>query len=238
MDGPVVFVPGFMQRGASWEQVAAKVRERYPSVLLDPRARTFDDRVEELADVAPEGAVAVGYSLGGRVVLHAALRDPGRYRALVLVGTTPGIEDGHERERRRLSDEELASWIERSSIEEVVDHWEQLTVFATQESTLVRAQRAGRLTHHPEELASLIRTGGQGVLEPAWGRIRELAQPVLCLAGELDQRYRREARRMARLLPRGTSVLISRAGHAPHLERPGDTADAILGFLERELGAL
>lgn len=238
MHGPVVFVPGFMQRGASWEQVAAKVRERYPSLLLDPRGRTFDERVEELGATAPEGSVAVGYSLGGRVVLHAALREPRRYRALVLVGTTPGIEQGEEREQRRRSDEELAGWIEQSPIEDVVDHWEKLRVFATQETTLVRSQRAARLTHDPGELASLIRTGGQGVLEPVWGRLRELPQPVLCLAGELDERYRREAGRMARLLPRGSVALVARAGHAAHLERPGETADAILHFLEHELAAL
>jgi 2-succinyl-6-hydroxy-2,4-cyclohexadiene-1-carboxylate synthase len=238
MHGPVVFVPGFMQRGASWEQVAAKVRERYPSLLFDPRGRTFEDRVHELGDVTPEGAVAVGYSLGGRVVLHAALLEPNRYRGLVLVGTTPGIDDHAERVRRRATDEEFASWIEQTPIEDVVDRWEKQQVFATQESTLVRAQRAGRLTHDPGELASLLRTGGQGSLEPAWGRLGELSQPVLCLAGELDQRYRREARRMARLLPRGSVALVQRAGHAAHLERPGETAQAILDFLERELAAL
>lgn len=227
-----------MQRGAAWEQAAARVRESYPSAILDPRARSFDARVDELTEAAPPGAIPVGYSFGGRLALHAALRNPGRFAALVLVGATPGIEDPQERERRRLEDEELARWIEATPIEEVVERWERLPVFATQPSTVVHRQRAGRLTHDPGELAELLRSGGQGALEPVWSQLPELELPVLCMAGELDERYRVEARQMAQLIPRGQVELIPRAGHAPQLERPAQTAAALLTFLERVLAPL
>jgi 2-succinyl-6-hydroxy-2,4-cyclohexadiene-1-carboxylate synthase len=233
--GPVVFVPGFMQRGGAWKQVAATVRERYPSVLLDHREHTFDARVEELLAAVPSGAVAVGYSFGARVVLHAALREPSHFAALALVGATAGIED---RAERRREDEELAGWIERTPIEEVVERWEALPVFATQSTDVVRAQRAGRVSHDPAELATLLRTGGQGAVEPVWDRLGELKLPVLCMAGELDERDRGEARRIAELLPRGSVELVERAGHAPQLERPEQTARALLDFFERELNPL
>src|SRR5919112_3774078 len=111
MERPTLaFVPGFMQRGDAWAAVANRLGERYPSVLLD--------RADELP---MQGAVPVGYSMGGRIALHAALAEPARWPALVLVGVSAGVDDA---EARRSQDEELAAWIERSTIEDVVERWE------------------------------------------------------------------------------------------------------------------
>ena len=71
----IVFVPGFMQPGAAWAAVAERLPERYPSVLLEHSEHTFEGRLAEIAE-AGEGAVVCGYSLGGRLALRAAMRDP------------------------------------------------------------------------------------------------------------------------------------------------------------------
>src|SRR4051794_26402750 len=89
----VLFVPGFMQRGEAWRAVAELLPERYPSTLLDHRSHDYEGRLAEIR-AEGEGAVLAGYSLGGRLALHAALRDPTRFAALVTVGTSAGIEDG------------------------------------------------------------------------------------------------------------------------------------------------
>src|SRR5919201_5940156 len=112
----VLFVPGFMQRRDAWRPVAELLPERYPSTLLDHREHTFEGRLEEIAE-AGEGRVLVGYSLGGRLALRAALRAADRYMGLVTIGATAGIE---ERAARAADDEKLAAWMERSSIEEIV----------------------------------------------------------------------------------------------------------------------
>lgn len=210
-----------MQRGDAWAGVAERLGERYPSVLL-----------EHAAEEAPAGAVVVGYSMGGRIALHAALADPRRWRALVLVGVSAGVDDP---EARRAADEELATWIERHSIEEVVERWERLPVFATQPQALVDAQRAGRLSHDPVELARLLREAGQGTRPPVWDRLPKLSLPVLCIAGALDETYVAAGRRMASLLPNGTFRTIPGCGHAPQLETPGAVAAELLAFLDERL---
>src|SRR3954447_15397395 len=145
----VTFVPGFMQRGEPTMGLRA----------LDFTTWTFEERIEELLGATEPGDALVGYSMGGRILLHAALREPGRFGSLALIGVSAGVDDPVERRR---SDEALAAWIEQHSIEEVVDHWERQPVFATQSEALRGQQRAGRLSHDPRELALLLRSAGQG----------------------------------------------------------------------------
>jgi 2-succinyl-6-hydroxy-2,4-cyclohexadiene-1-carboxylate synthase len=225
-----------MQRGESWQQVAAGLAQRYRVHCLDFATWTFEERVEEVLAAAPPGDALVGYSMGGRLALHAALRDPTRLGALVLVGASAGIEDRAEREDRRRSDESLAEWMERRSIEEVVDRWEGQPVFESQPPELRERQRPGRLSHEPGLLARLLRSAGQGALEPVWDRLPELNCPVLLMAGERDQRYASAARRMAGELPRARVELVPDAGHAPQLEAPAAFTSLVAEFLDQHLG--
>ncbi len=231
----VIFVPGFMQQGEAWRSVAELLPERYPSTLLDHRAHDFEGRLAEIAG-AGEGAVLAGYSLGGRLALHAALRDPARYAALSTVGAAAGIEDPAERGKRAEADERLATWMEGRQIEDVVSVWERQPLFADQSDELVDQQRAGRLDHDPLNLASLLRTAGQGALAPVWDQLDRLDLPVLALSGDRDERYTAAARRMAAAVPDGRAEVVEHAGHAPQLQRPDAVAGLLVDFLDQHLG--
>jgi 2-succinyl-6-hydroxy-2,4-cyclohexadiene-1-carboxylate synthase len=229
----VTFVPGFMQRGEAWEPVAGALEERYRVRCLDFATWTFEERIEEI----PAGDAVVGYSMGGRIALHAALREPRAFRSLALVGVSAGVENGAERRRQ---DEKLASWIERHTIEEVVERWESQAVFAGQPDELRERQRPGRLSHDPLLLAKLLRSAGQGATPPVWDRLHELRCQVLLIAGEHDERYVEAAHRMASLIPDGSVRIVPGAGHAPQLERPLLVAELLdehladCGVVERE----
>jgi len=224
----VVFLPGFMQHADSWSPIAAAVGERYPVHVLDFSTWTFDERLREIRAASGAGSVVVGYSMGGRLALHAALRSS--FAGVVVVGASAGIEDADERRRRRAGDDELADWIERHSIEEVVGRWERNPVFASQSPALVEAQRPGRLDHDPAALARLLRSAGQGAIDPIWDRLPSLQIPVLALAGENDGTYWTAAQRIASLVPRGRAAAIPGAGHAAHLEAPDLVAGVIAAF--------
>ena len=207
-----------MQRADAWAAVAERLRERYPSILLD----SPDEQ-------APRHTVAVGYSMGGRILLHRALEDPRRWPALVLVGVSAGSDDAAA---RRDADEKLAAWIESQSIEDVVARWETNPLFATQSKEVVAAQREGRLSYDPADLAYLLRRFGQGVMPTVWRRLPELHVPVLLMAGARDEKYATAGERMAALLSNGTFRAIPEAGHAPQLENPDAVADALGQFLD------
>jgi 2-succinyl-6-hydroxy-2,4-cyclohexadiene-1-carboxylate synthase len=203
--------------------------------LVDFATPTLDASLAAIRD-AGRGGVVVGYSMGGRLALRAVLREPRAYRALVLVGATPGIEDDALRRSRRAADDDLAAWMADSRIDAVVDHWETQAVFATQDHDLVAHQRAARLSHDPVQLARMLRATGQGALEPVWDQLPRLTLPVLAVAGELDDKYAGVAERMADAMPLGRAVLVPGAGHAAHLEQPEVFSDLLLDFLDEHLG--
>ena len=231
----MLFIPGFMQPGDAWRPVAERLPERYPSVLLDHHAHTYEGRLEEIA-TAGEGAVLIGYSLGGRLALHAALRDPSRYAGLVTVGASAGLDSPAARSARRQADEKLASWIETAPIEDIVGIWERQPLFADQSDALVGTQRPGRLAQDPRSLATVLRTAGQGTLAPVWPLLRGLDLPLLAMAGALDERYARAARRIAAEAPRARAVVVENAGHAAQLQRPDEVAGLLVEFLDEHLG--
>lgn len=224
-----------MQRAEAWAPVAARVAPRYRPRLVDFREPTLAASVAAIAEAGSGGAV-VAYSMGGRIALHAALAHRTAFRALVLVGATPGIEDDAGRRSRRTADDDLATWMAGEPIAAVVDYWESQPVFATQDPQLVRAQRAHRLSHDPRALAQMLRATGQGHLVPLWHRLPDIAIPVLAVAGQHDPRYADEAERMAARLPRGRAAILPNAGHAAHLEQPDAFADLLRDFLDEHLG--
>jgi 2-succinyl-6-hydroxy-2,4-cyclohexadiene-1-carboxylate synthase len=230
----VLFIPGFMQRGDAWRPVAELLPERYPSRLLDHAEHSFEGRMGEIraAVGAPAPSVLVGYSLGGRLALRAALRSPESLDAVVVVGATAGIEEGPMRAQRVEADEKLASWIEAMPIEDIVGLWERQPLFADQSESLVEAQRPGRLSQDPRSLALLLRTAGQGALEPVWHELRTLELPLLAIAGARDEGYTAAAKRLAGAAPNARAAIVEDAGHAAHLQRPEEVAGLIAEFLD------
>ena len=202
---------------------------------VGPWRFTFE-AVEAGIDALARGEPAdlVGYSMGGRLALAYAVRNPRRVRRLVLESASPGLETEEERAARRAHDEDLANFLQTEGIEAFVERWEALELFESQRSLppAVRAShRARRLLNHPRSLAACLRGLGTGVLPSYWGSLERLRVPVLILVGALDRKFATFGARMAALLPDARVVEIAGAGHAIHLERPDAWLEAVTAFL-------
>jgi 2-succinyl-6-hydroxy-2,4-cyclohexadiene-1-carboxylate synthase len=235
---PLVLAHGFTQTGRSWGPFGQLVARGREVVRVDLPGHGGSDAVraglrESGALLAEAGAAAaggpfdlLGYSLGARVALHAALERPEAIRRLVLIGGTAGIEDATARWRRRLRDEGLADEVERD-VEEFLVRWVGAPMFAG----LPDPGLAERRRNCAAGLASSLRLAGTGSQEPLWDALASLGVPVLAIAGADDVRFARAATRLARLAPRGAASLVPGAGHAAHLAQPRLTARIVEGFL-------
>jgi len=188
---------------------------------------------DDLAEQGPEDSTVLGWSLGGQVVMRAALDHPGKLRRLILLASTP----------RFVSDE---SWLHGMPATDLKDFGAAL--LADPQATLLRflsLQTRGvpdqksllqQLRQHflalPPARAEAL-SGGLTILRETDLRepLAQLAQPTLVLHGALDALTPVAAGRwLAETLPDARYVELARAAHAPHLSHSADVATAIRRF--------
>ncbi len=232
----IVALHGFTGAPASWDAVRARSEGRWscPRVLGHGAeaegVESFDDEVDRLAMTMPDGATLVGYSLGARLALGIAVRQPARVGRLVLIGGHPGLEDGAEAATRRADDEARARALETEGLEPFVNRWEALPLFGTQRrlpEAVQAAHRARRLSHDPHQLARSLRVLGLGGMPSRWLDLSALPMPVDLLVGGEDPKFRALAERFVAVRPGTTLRVVPGAGHDLTLEAPGAVASAL-----------
>ncbi len=238
----IILAHGFTQTASSWETFAGLLAARLPTATVRAVDLPGHGSAEALqADLWASAdhlvhhggrATYVGYSMGGRVALHAALAHPEFVDRLILVGATAGIDDDDERLARRASDEALATRIEAVGVEAFIDEWLANPLFAG--LTPATDLRADRLRNTAAGLASSLRSTGTGTQEPLWERLATIEVPTLILAGTDDPKFSEIGRRLGDTIPGARFEQIDGAGHSVHLERPAATADVIANWLTQE----
>lgn len=249
---PIVLLHGFTGCAAVWNDVIAALPKScscHPldlpghgerSALPSGDAYTFDGVCDLIAgDVTRMGLRRIalwGYSMGGRIALHFALRHPELLSFLILESCSPGLANRRDRELRLQVDEELSQRLEADGLERFIDFWMEQPLFASQKQLPIERQEEGRrlrLSNSATGLAAALRGFSVGRQLPLHNRLSELAMPTLVLAGELDSKYRELGESMAHSIPGARFRIIAEAGHAPHWERPAATAAVALELLDQ-----
>ena len=255
--GPaLVALHGFTGSVQTWESFSEAAETGFTVVAVDlpghgasdsPPASglyTMERHVQALAEILDrlglEQVAWLGYSLGGRIALSAAIALPERTTALVLESASPGIASEKERQQRIREDETLASWIVEAGVQRFVEYWESLPLWNSQKrltASLRDSLRSQRLLNNPRGLANSLRGVGTGIQPPLHDRLEEITAPALLVAGEEDEKFSGIAREMHRVMPTSRLEAVIGAGHAVHLEQPEIFSRAVTGFLEEVLTA-
>lgn len=232
----VVLAHGFGQTRRCWGPLLPALAITHEVVAVDMpghgEAPAVSASVEEGAGLLGETggrAAYLGYSMGGRHVLRLAVDRPDLVTELVLIGSSPGIADPHERAARRVADDALADRVEAEGVAWFVDHWLAQPLFAG----LTAATRFDdeRRSNDAGALATSLRLAGTGAQEPLWDRLPEVRAPTLLVVGGADKKFAGIAHEMAMALPDARVTEIPGAGHSVHLEAPEATAAVIRHFL-------
>lgn len=248
----LVLLHGFTGSGASWTsgtRAALKAsglhtvcpdlpghgahgRDPAHAVDLDHALDSIAVAVEE-ATVDGRPPVLLGYSMGGRLALHFALRSGGSISGLILESASPGIEDGAERAAREVADRTWVRLLHRRGIEAFVDRWEVLPIFAglrRRPAAERDALRGRRLAADPAGLAAALDGLGTGALPSLWSQLGSVDVPTLLLVGEDDVKFCGIATAMLEQLPRGRVCVVPQSGHVVHLEAPEAWVAAVAAF--------
>ncbi len=251
----VLLLHGFAGSGGDWSpEMVTLAASGYRPIAVDlpghgatvvradqPLARftmeeTALDLVALLDAFSIDRAHGVGYSMGGRMALGAALGHPERFDTLTLESASPGIADATERAARLRSDEALAAAVELRGAEWFSESWGSLPIFESQQS-LPEAARAElarrRKAIDPAGLAASLRAAGQAAQPYLGDRLAGFPRPVLLITGALDSKYVSLAAEMTPRFPAALHVVIPGAGHNVHLEQPEWFGRSLLTHLRR-----
>ena len=245
-EGPALtLLHGFLQDRRSWEEVRARLGPGFEVVAVDLPGHGESREVAPSLDAGSAGLVEVwdrlgiaqshlaGYSMGGRVALHAASRHPERVASLFTLGAHAGFE-GQAREARRQEDEALAARVEELGIDWFARRWAALPLFAglaARGPEFLARLDAMRRSQDAHAIAAALRGMGGAAEPPFWDRLGAITAPSTFAAGERDERYLAAAQRLAAAVPRGRVAVVPGAGHAAHLEAPDAFTRALAGHL-------
>lgn len=179
--------------------------------------------------VRSNGRSLLGYSMGGRLALHALLEKDHPWQAAVIVSAHPGLEKPDERAARRGADSAWATRAMAGSWQDFLDAWNRQPLLG---GSLPRdPQAAHALMARRQQIARSFIDWSLGAQEPLWDRLPEISVPVLWIAGENDAKFRALAERAVPLLPKGRLAIAPAAGHRVPWEADAWFADAVARFL-------
>jgi len=186
----------------------------HPIDLWDHVALDFSAFAAALAgplSVGLEKPVLAGYSLGGRLALHALAAFPDRWGGAVIISAHPGLCCVEDRLARRTSD---AIWAERARTMDwgaFLDQWNAQPLFG-EISPDLRARQA-TLEPRREAVATAFETWSLGRQEDLRSRLGRFTEPVLWINGERDFRFTQIGAEMAGVFPDFRHIVMPEVGH-------------------------
>lgn len=235
----VVAIHGFTGSAATWESFIKAAGNEYEIICPelqghgksdspdDPALYDINHTVRALDELTTRIGIKeahwLGYSLGGRVALAAAISLNEKILSIMVESSSAGLDNANDRKARKAGDDALADKIEKGSIENFVSYWESQTLFGSQARLPSEERiklRAERLANNVCGLANSLRGIGVGVQVPLYKELPRLAVPCLFVSGEEDAKFTGIAHRMRSLVIRGQVLVVAESGHCVHMEQP------------------
>ena len=172
----------------------------------------------------------LGYSMGGRLALHALLKKDHPWQAAVIVSAHPGLETETERAERRAADAAWATQALAGDWQKFLTAWNAQPVLG--DASMRDPQASGRLIMRRREIARSFVDWSLGVQQPLWDRLHEITIPVLWIAGENDPKFLALAQRAVSSMPNASLAIAPGAGHRVPWEAESWSADQVARFLK------
>ena len=173
---------------------------------------------EEIKRVDPE-PILLGYSMGGRLALHALLNQPNFWKAAIIISAHPGLSSEPERVSRRSKDAEWSAMALKGGWSDFLQQWQGQAVL----SGVSMPDRSGLKDRRVPISRSFVdwSLGAQEDLRPC---LHEVTCPVLWLTGERDEKFTKLAQEAVSDLSNYEHQVIVECGHRV----PWEKSDAFM----------
>lgn len=234
----IVFLHGFTGSSRDFFTLPEDIVFRYRCLIPDLPGHGQTQILEAAASFQTDGQVALleqwlnalgqkkihlfGYSMGGRLALQYAVKQPQNLLSLILVSTTAGIREASDRSNRITADLQLADRILTSDPIEFLTAWLTQPLFqgiAAQGHDKLMQEIKRRLPLQLSGLAHSLRYFSTGAMPSVWHDLSRLQIPTLVVAGSRDPKYCGLADQLVAAIPKATLQILE-TSHAPLVESP------------------
>ena len=227
-------------------------RDSKPNAIED--WKPFSDDLGEFLDSSPTSVIGVGHSIGAIVTLRAALREPGKFRALILLDPVLFVPSrlvlwnffraiglgnkvhpkipGALKRRRTFDDLDLVfrGYRKRNVFRYMSD--DHLKTYI--EGITRKTDKGYELVYSPEWESRIYFTGLRDF--DIWRELPNLDVPTLILRGaETDTFLEKAAKLVKRKQPMAQIVTLEKSTHLLPLERPQEIFEMMQSFLQESL---
>lgn len=227
----IIALHGFLGLPSDWDSVftgdfAFEAVNLWPSTHKIYSTNGFRDWCRLFLDevgVRSPKPVLLGYSMGGRLAMHAALKAPDRWAGAIFVSANPGLKSFQERQARMMNDQEWARRFLDEPWLDVLRAWNSQAVL--QAPPPEKAPEAIPLKPRLERdfdrkaLALAMQFWSLGNQEDLRERLLNLPIPVLYITGELDTKFTSLIREL-NLPAHHRHEVVAGAGHRVPWDQP------------------
>ncbi|MBC7980180.1 MAG: alpha/beta fold hydrolase [Armatimonadetes bacterium] len=231
---------GAVGAASDWRSLAKKLAEHGISTravdlwrFLECQSVSMSDFGRQL-NAQAEGEVArgqrrvlIGYSMGGRLALHALLAG-GSWAAAVIISAHPGIQDLDQASSRRSNDSDWACMALTIPWSEFLMKWNAQAILGGQ---IRDAREEKKLLQRRREIARSFVDWSLGVQSPLWERLGEITIPTLWIAGENDPKFVDLAEAAVALSASSSLAIAPDSAHRVPWENETWLANRILEFV-------
>jgi 2-succinyl-6-hydroxy-2,4-cyclohexadiene-1-carboxylate synthase len=234
---PLVLCHGFSGGMIDFALQVEALADDRPVITLDQRGHgqaanlgTLDsyslallnaDLVTFLDTVAGEPVDLLGHSMGGRVVLAAALQRPDLIRSLILMDTSAWSFQDEDTAMRELVAGFIAGYDPAGGLPELpLGGPEEELVVANVTADWLADRQHHRLSLDPYAIKALGLELFHSDSLSVRHRLSEITCPVTVICGSRDSPYIGQAPALVEELPRARLVVIDGAYHSPQLSHP------------------
>ena len=244
---PLLLIHGWGMHGGMWGDVPEKLAQHFPVMAVDlpghglstkgKQPFALDAIVDELSEQFSETMTLCGWSLGGQIALHWAMREPQQVARLVLVSSTPCFAAREDwpfgMPHNTLL--QFAADLENNHAA-TLHRFLGLQVRGSDGERELLATLRASLSSHGEPDSDALQ-GGLAILRDLDLRdaLPEIKQPALVIAGERDRLTPPEASHyLAQKMPNARVVEIKGAAHAPFLSHREEFLKQVLDFMDEK----
>jgi 2-succinyl-6-hydroxy-2,4-cyclohexadiene-1-carboxylate synthase len=220
-------LPGFLGQSSDWDPLDLNIVKasiyKPSSFGLREWAAAFNKSIE----VQAGKKILMGYSLGGRLAVHALIENPTLWQAAILISTHLGLSCPKIKQERLASDKQWAHRFSTETWDSLMQAWNAQPIFKDSFTPL-------RLEHNytRSHLASILMDWSLARQDNLESSLEKLSIPVLWIAGELDGPYAAKAHSLQFSQPQSRTWVAPQIGHRVLLHKPDQLKIQIIQFIK------